>query len=235
MGAGARGDITTERIRRIATIGGLFARQRRLGSIAILWRAAAERMPADRAVQALAEGAVVANYEGTSYKTSGPPVAWLERVQLRVAGRVDNAALERGRVLGECTNMARELSNEPGNVLTPRAFADRAATLAKEAGLGVEVLDETRIAELKMGLLLGVARGSEQPPRVIVLRHESKSAPKGVVLGLVGKGITFDTGGISIKPSENMDRMKDDMSGGAAVICAMIALSRLNAPVRASA
>jgi leucyl aminopeptidase len=231
VGAGGRGDITTERIRRIATIGGLFARQRRLGSIAILWRAATERMPADRAVQALTEGAVVANYEGTSYKTSGPPVAWLERVQLRVAGKVDDAALERGRVLGECTNMARELSNEPGNVLTPRAFAERAATLAKEARLGVEVLDEKRIAELRMGLLLGVARGSDQPPRVIVLRHEPKSAPKGVVLGLVGKGITFDTGGISIKPSENMDRMKDDMSGGAAVICAMIALSRLNAPV----
>src|SRR4029077_19863305 len=98
-----------------------FARQRRLGSIAILWRAV-ERVPADRAGQALAEGAVGANYEGTSYKTSGPPVAWLERVQLRVAGKVDDAALERGRVLGECTNMARELSNEPGNVLTPSAF-----------------------------------------------------------------------------------------------------------------
>ena len=86
-----------------------------------------------------------------------------------------------------------------------------------------------------MGLLLGVARGSEQPPRVIVLRHEPKKAVKGVVLGLVGKGITFDTGGISIKPAENMDKMKDDMSGGAAVLGAMAAMSRLHAPVRASA
>jgi leucyl aminopeptidase len=151
-------------------------------------------------------------------------------VELRVSD-VNQDVVERGRVLGECTNMARELSNEPGNVLTPRAFADRAAMLAKEAGLGVEVLDERQIADLKMGLLLGVARGSDQPPRVIVLRHEPKNARGGVVLGLVGKGITFDTGGISIKPSENMDKMKDDMSGGAAVISAMIALARLKAPI----
>jgi leucyl aminopeptidase len=81
-------------------------------------------------------------------------------------------------------------------------------------------------------MLLGVARGSEEPPRLIVLRHEPKGAPNGVVLGLVGKGITFDTGGISIKPAENMDKMKDDMSGGAAVICAMAALARLKAPIR---
>ena len=230
VGCGARSDITTERIRRIATIAGLAARERHYATVVILWRPQ-EGVPTDRAVQALTEGVILANYEGTSYKTSGPPVAWLERVELRAAGKVDDAALERGRVLGECTNLARELSNEPGNVLTPRAFADRATTLAKAAGLGVDVLDEKQIAELKMGLLLGVARGSDQPPRVIVLRHEPKSAPKGVVLGLVGKGITFDTGGISIKPADNMDKMKDDMSGGSAVICAMIALSRLKAPV----
>jgi leucyl aminopeptidase len=104
--------------------------------------------------------------------------------------------------------------------------------IAKAAGLNVEVLDEEQIADLKMGMLLGVARGSQEPPRVIVLRHEPKKAVNGTVLGLVGKGITFDTGGISIKPAENMDKMKDDMSGGAAVLCAMAAISRLNAPVR---
>jgi leucyl aminopeptidase len=231
IGAGARADLTTERLRRIATAGGLFARQRRLGSIAIVWRAVDGIAP-DRAAQALAEGAVLANYEGTSYKTAEQPVAWLERVEVRAGELTDQAALDRGRVLGECTNMARTLSNEPGNVLTPREFAGRAHALAKAAGLGVEVLDEKQIADLKMGLLLGVARGSDQPPRMIVLRHEPKNAAKGVVLGLVGKGITFDTGGISIKPSDNMDKMKDDMSGGAAVICAMAAMARLGAPVR---
>jgi len=189
---------------------------------------------AGQAAQALAEGAVIANYEGMSYKTSGSPCGWLERVELRVTDAVDEAAhaVERGRVLGECTNLARELSNEPGNVLTPVEFADRAEKMGKAAGLGVEILDEKEIARLGMGLLLVVARGSHQPPRVVVLRHEPKNAPKGVVLGLVGKGITFDTGGISIKPADNMDKMKDDMSGGAAVLCAMAAMSRLNAPVR---
>jgi leucyl aminopeptidase len=104
--------------------------------------------------------------------------------------------------------------------------------MAREAGLAVDVLDEKRIAELKMGLLLGVAQGSAEPPRLVVLRHEPKSAAAQPVLGLIGKGITFDTGGISIKPAENMDKMKDDMSGGAAVLAAMCAISRLRAPVR---
>jgi leucyl aminopeptidase len=130
------------------------------------------------------------------------------------------------------SNEARTLANLPGNDLTPRIFADKAQAIAKEAGLGVEVLDEQKIAALKMGMLLGVARGSLEPPRLVVLRHDPPNAVKGVVLGLVGKGITFDTGGISIKPADNMDKMKDDMSGGAAVICAMSAIARLKVPVR---
>ena len=230
VGAGPRAECTTTVLRRIAIVGGLAARQRRLASIAIAARPV-DNVSSDAALQALVEGAVVANYEGTSYKTSGQRSAFVDRVEIRIPD-ADAAALERGRVLGESTNAARELSNEPGNVLTPRAFADRASMVAKDAGLDVEVLDEKQIAALNMGLLLGVARGSEQPPRLIVLRHEPTNAAKGVFLALVGKGITFDTGGISIKPSDNMDKMKDDMSGGAAVLCAMAALSRLKAPVR---
>jgi leucyl aminopeptidase len=96
----------------------------------------------------------------------------------------------------------------------------------------VEILDEDKIAELGMGLLLGVARGSSEPPRLIVFRYDPPGAPEKPVLGLVGKGITFDTGGISIKPAEGMERMKDDMSGGAAVACAMRAIALLKAPMR---
>jgi leucyl aminopeptidase len=124
------------------------------------------------------------------------------------------------------------MANEPGNELTPRVFAQRASDIAASAGLTVEVLDEPNIAAHKMGMLLGVARGSQEPPRVVILRHDPPHAQSDVVLGLVGKGITFDTGGISIKPAENMDKMKDDMSGGAAVICAMSAIARLNLPIR---
>ena len=230
IGAGSRARATSDTFRRLAVVGGLAARLRKLGSVAVALRPVTG-IDTAAALQAAAEGAVLANYDGAAYKTKEPP-AWLSSVQLRpaAAGNFD-AALERGRVLGECSNLSRELSNEPGNALTPRVFADRAAAIARDAGLAVDVLDEEKITGLKMGMLLGVARGSQEPPRLVVLRHQPKDAVPGVVLGLVGKGITFDTGGISIKPAENMDKMKDDMSGGAAVVCAMAAIARLNAPV----
>ena len=231
VGLGPRREVTAEQLRRASTIGGLAARQRRLGSIAIIARSA-PAVPDGHAAQAVAEGAVLANYEGTSYKTSDGEMSWVDRVEIRIGGEADRAAVERGRVLAECTNIARGLSNEPGNVLTPREFAARAAKLARNADLKVEVLDEKKITGLKMGMLMGVARGSSEPPRLVVLRYEPKKPAHKAVLGLVGKGITFDTGGISIKPSENMDKMKDDMSGGAAVLCAMMAIARLRAPVR---
>jgi leucyl aminopeptidase len=135
-------------------------------------------------------------------------------------------------VLGECSNLARGLANEPGNALTPRVLAERAAAIVGGSGVAIEVHDERRIEELGMGMLLGVARGSQEPPRLIVMRYEPASAPSAPVLGLIGKGITFDSGGISIKPADGMERMKDDMAGGAAVICAMRAIGLLGAPIR---
>jgi leucyl aminopeptidase len=233
VGAGARKDANTEQLRRVATIGGLQARQRRLTRVAILHRQGTAAS-GEQAAQALAEGIVLANYDGASVRTSGPTTSWVESAELRIDGDrpAIDAAVMRGRVLGDYSNEARALANAPGNDLTPRVFADRAIAIAKSAGLAAEVLDEQRIASLKMGLLLGVARGSQEPPRLVVLRHDPPKPVSNVVLGLVGKGITFDTGGISIKPAENMDKMKDDMSGGAAVICAMAAIARLNAPVR---
>ena len=244
IGVGARKDFSSDKLRRASATGGLAARQRRVTRIAIVHRPGTSVTP-DRAAQVMAEGVILANFDGAPYKTIEPPRVWLDSVQLRVGGESSGAeasaeaavaieqALERGRVMGESSNLARELCNEPGNNLTPRVFADRATVIAKAAGLKVEVLDEKRIEELKMGLLLGVARGSVEPPRLMVLRHEPKGVSDGPVLGLIGKGVTFDTGGISIKPAESMDRMKDDMSGGAAVVSAMAAISRLKAPVRA--
>jgi leucyl aminopeptidase len=232
-GAGPRAEFTTERLRRLATTAVLAARQRRVLKVAILHRAH-ERVNVDASAQAIAEGVVLANFNGAPYKTNGEVLPWLESAELVFSGGKTTIErfIERGRILGECSNMARELANEPSNTLTPRVFADRAAALARAAGLGVEILDEKQIEKLGMGLLLGVAKGSVEPPRVIVLRHEPKGAPASPVLGLIGKGITFDTGGISIKPAENMDRMKDDMAGGAAVLGATIAAARLGAPVR---
>jgi leucyl aminopeptidase len=129
--------------------------------------------------------------------------------------------------MGECANWARSLANEPANILTPREFARRVADTCTAAGLEVDVLDEHRIRELKMGLLLGVAQGSSEPPRLVSIRYEPAGASDGPVLGLIGKGVTFDTGGVSIKPADGMERMKYDMSGGAAVAAAMRAIALL--------
>jgi leucyl aminopeptidase len=235
VGAGPRAAFTADRLRRTAVAGGLAARERGVTGIAVIHRAGGGAgVTPEQAAQVLAEGAVLASFDAASYKTTETRRVWLTDVQVRVGAQSPaiEAAVERGRVLGECTNLARSMSNEPSNRLTPRGFAERAQAIARDAGLSADILDEKRIAELNMGLLLGVARGSAEPPRLVLLRHEPKKAVKGPVLGLIGKGITFDTGGISIKPADNMDKMKDDMSGGAAVLCAMAALSRLQAPVR---
>jgi leucyl aminopeptidase len=231
IGAGKRSEFTLERLRRVSTAAALNARERRVQRFAWLNRG---ELPIIRAVQAATEGIALSAFSGDRYKSGergAPPID--EALIAAADGEPSEleAAINRGRILGESSNIARELSNEPSNVLTPTAFAERAAEICAAAGIGVDVLDEHDIAELRMGLLLGVARGSAEPPRVIVMRHQPAGAPTAPVLGLIGKGITFDTGGISIKPADGMERMKDDMAGGAAVICAMRAIGLLNAPI----
>ena len=231
VGAGPRRSFDTDRLRKVATAAALAARQRRARRVGFVIRGDA---PAAAAVQAAAEGLMLASFSADRYKSGERGAPPLDDLLIAAPG-ADRASIEaaarRGQILGESCNIARELANEPSNVLTPTEFANRAAVIGKSAGLGVDVLDEHAIARLEMGLLLGVARGSAEPPRVIVLRHEPSGAPATPVLGLVGKGITFDTGGISIKPADGMERMKIDMSGGAAVIGAMRAISLLKAPI----
>lgn len=230
VGAGKRSEATPERLRRVAAACGYTARLRNIGSIAFLIR---EGLDLDMAAAAAADGLSAAEFDSGSYKKERDGDGVFPSSLMIVAPGADQARLEsavrRGRIVGDAANRARELANEPGNVLTPAEFADRVATLGRAAGLAVDVLDEARIRELKMGLLLGVAQGSAQPPRLVVLKYEPKGRAigSGSTLALVGKGVTFDTGGISIKPAENMDRMKDDMSGGAAVAAAMCAIAAL--------
>jgi leucyl aminopeptidase len=233
IGCGRSEDLTAERLRRVAGVAALTARQRRLPRVAILNRGLE---PAADAAQALTEGVVLASYSGDIYKSGERGSAPAERTVIVNTGPGDAArlerAVERGRILGESCNIARSLCNEPSNVLTPAVFADRAAAIGRDAGLAVEILDEQELARRRMGLLLGVGRGSAEPPRMIVLRYDPPGAPAGPVLGLVGKGVTFDTGGISIKPADGMEKMKDDMAGGAAVIAALRAIALLEAPIR---
>jgi leucyl aminopeptidase len=231
VGAGPRATADLDRMRRVAAAFGIAAGKRRFGRVAFAVRG----VDPIAGAQAAAEGLTLAAYSGGLYKTVESECVPPREATIASPGASEAAvrsAVERGRVLADCCNLSRTLCNEPGNVLTPKAFADRAAEIARDVGLGVEILDEFAIEKLGMGLLAGVARGSAEPARVIVLRHEPKAAPASPVLGLVGKGITFDTGGISIKPADGMDRMKDDMAGGAAVICAMRAMAILGAPMR---
>jgi leucyl aminopeptidase len=235
IGAGPRARLSTEVARRMASALGLVARQRRFSRVAV-WTP--EWLEEPDMGQAMAEGLTLAQFEGGTYKTSdGDKPGDLAQVRIllrRGAERGEFARrVERGRVLGESTNMARGLVNEPSNRLTPGAFAEYAADVARDSGLTVEVMNEQRIAELGMALLAGVARGSHEPPRVIALRHDPPGVAAETVLGLVGKGITFDAGGISLKSAEGMERMKDDMAGGAAVLCGLRALALLGARVRA--
>jgi leucyl aminopeptidase len=141
--------------------------------------------------------------------------------------------IARGTAIGDSMNFTRDLANEPPNILTPTEMANRAKAMAQEVGLKIEVLDEARMQKLGMGSLLSVSKGSEEPAKLIVVHYNptSNTGAKGELLALVGKGITFDTGGISIKPAENMDAMKYDMSGGATVLGTMRAIALLKPSV----
>jgi leucyl aminopeptidase len=187
--------------------------------------------------EAAAEGLLLASFDSDFYKTEKKNNKAMESVTLagvEGASAEDlKAGMERGRIIGEAQNFTRTLVNEPSNRLTPRILAERGEAMARECGLAVEVLDEKRIADMKMGALLSVAQGSIEPPRVIVVTYSPPQAKPGApVLGLVGKAVTFDTGGISIKPSEGMEKMKYDMAGGAAMLGTMKALAALKPAVK---
>ena len=233
VGAGRRSDIDTERLRRIAAAAGYTAQLRNVESLGFVIR---RGLDLGTAVRATADGLCTAEFDCASYKKPDERATCSVKRSTIVAAdanaQVVSDAVRQGRIIGQAANLARALANEPGNVLTPREFAGRVSEAGRDAGLTVEILDETRMRELGMGLLLGVAQGSAEPPRLVVLRYEPKGAPVTPVLGLVGKGITFDTGGISIKPAEGMDRMKDDMTGGASVAAALCALAKLGSPHR---
>ena len=207
-----------------------FLSKRNITSFALALRA--ENGASNEAAQCAAQGVVTSHFELDKYKSKEKTAKSIETFGVYVEGA--NASeieksLERGIIVGESMNFTRELANEPPNILTPTEMANRAQTMAKESGLKCEVLDEAQMEKLGMGSLLSVSLGSEQPAKFIILRYDPKKSTgaKGELLALVGKGITFDTGGISIKPSEGMEAMKYDMSGGATVLGTMRAIGRL--------
>jgi leucyl aminopeptidase len=189
------------------------------------------------AAEAVVEGALLGNYEPDQHKTSSDAKSLEEFHVIAAANGAEvEKSFERGRILAESQNFTRDLVNEPANRMTPTLLADRARAMAAESGLECEVLDQDRMTQLGMGSLLGVAQGSAEPPALIIVRYKPATPPKSTDhLGLVGKGVTFDSGGISIKPADGMEKMKYDMAGGAAVLGAMRAIAKLKPPIPVTA
>jgi leucyl aminopeptidase len=187
-------------------------------------------------IRSVVEGVFVGDFDPDYYKSDRKD----QKIDaVTIVARGEQAALEQalnvGRIVGESQNFTRDLVNEPSNRMTPSMMGERAKKMAAEVGLKCEVYGADKIKELKMGAFWGVAQGSDEPPALIVLRYEPAGAPEKPHLGLVGKGITFDTGGISIKPADGMEKMKYDMAGGATMIGVMRAIALLKPKVKVTA
>jgi leucyl aminopeptidase len=229
VGAGKRDQFTGIVARKVIGAATRYLKARSVRNFAILAR---EKERTEDFAQAVAEAVVIANFESDKYKTDKKPDKSIENVVLAGYTEANKSAgekgLEKGRVIGESQNFTRDLVNEPANKLTPKILAEKAEAMARQAGLAVEILDEQKIADLKMGALLSVAQGGPEPPRVMVLTYVPPIAKPGApVIGLIGKAVTFDTGGISIKPADGMEKMKYDMAGGGAMLGVMRAIASL--------
>ena len=240
LGSGADAKLDLGALRDLAAAAVRDGGARKAGQVALVAPSSRRIKPA-AAVQALAEGAVLGGYKFDAYLASQKdkkPVERLSIVLERVSDkRAAAAAAATGVVLAESQNLARSLSNEPPNKLPPAELAKQAEKVAKEVGLKISVWGKDELAKRGFGALLAVAQGSANEPRLIVLEHgaKPKAANKGArkqpTVCVIGKGVCFDSGGLSLKPSTSMEKMKHDMSGGAAVIGALRAAALLKLPL----
>jgi leucyl aminopeptidase len=246
IGLGKAKSLTANELRKGAGTAVRLARPRGLRELAIafpedhaLSDEHIDALPCYLAARAVAEGVLLADFDIDTYRTDRKDLS-IQSVTVLFPEADDETRMDTQRgwddgiILGESQNFTRALVNEPGNILTPTELGRRAAAMAKEFGLACEVHSTDKLKRLKMGAFLAVAQGSSEAPALIVLRYEPPAppAPDAPVLGLVGKGITFDTGGISIKPADNMDKMKYDMAGAGAMLGAMRAIALLKPAVR---
>lgn len=230
VGLGKRAEATAERARRAYALATIRARDAGVTQFAVALPAIAAIDP-NTLLRAVADGVLLASYtfdqfKGAATQKRGTPTARIERVTL--VGEGDPAVVELARTVFKGVKLARDLGNEPPRVCTPTRFADVAREIAERGNLQLTVLDREQMQELGMGGMLGVSQAAHEPPKFIVLEYGHKG--QGRTIALVGKGITFDSGGISIKPAEKMDLMKMDMAGAAAVLGAMSVLADLKLP-----
>jgi leucyl aminopeptidase len=228
VGLGDPDGLDAQRVR--AAVGCATRAASKVASLAVDVSAVGDRVPPAELAQAVAEGAVLGAYRYGAQKSSPTPHELARLVLLAGGGKRVQDALDRGLAVAAAVGVARDLVNEPGGSLTPTRFAKLVEGLGAEHGFEVEVWDKKRIEQEKLGGLLGVNRGSQQAPRFLSLRHEPEKARSTVAL--VGKGITFDSGGLSLKPTEGMVTMKSDMGGAAAVVGAFVAAATAGSRVR---
>ncbi|UCB43588.1 MAG: leucyl aminopeptidase [Dehalococcoidales bacterium] len=238
-GLGKESELTQDKIRGIVAGTCRMLRDKNVKSLATIAQGAGVNgITYEAAAQAIVEGALLGLYTFRRHITKDPEHGEIERLTIVESDRSNIAALEqgyrKGEVLAGATILARDMVNEPSNYMTPTDMAREASKVAADYGLAVEILEKEQMEELGMGALLGVARGSHQPPKFIILRYKGRDTEE-IDITLAGKAITFDSGGISLKPSANMDDMKGDMSGGAAVIAAMAAIAQLKPGVNVMA
>jgi leucyl aminopeptidase len=222
-GGGKRAEFNPAELRKLS---GAMLRALKSKGVRNIVMALDEPFRSDDFAAAAVEGALLGDLEANRYKTD-PKKNEKQVTSFSVLGG-SQAAVDRGRILADAQNFSRSLANEPANVLTPTRLAESARELAAAYSLECEILDQDRMRQLGMGALLGVAQGSAEPPAMIILHYKPSATPSTKDhLGLIGKGVTFDTGGISIKPAEGMEHMRFDMSGGAATLGAMRAIAQL--------
>ena len=246
VGLGRSASLTIHEVRKAAGVAVRFARAHALNELAIAFpedKALADEhmdsLPCGLTARAIAEGALVADFDIDFYRSDRKDRSVHTATVLHIEtdrkseGEMQ-VGLDEGIVIGHSQNFARSLVNEPGNILTPTELGRRASAMCADFGLACEVHSIDKILELKMGAFAAVTQGSPEPPALIVIRYEPATSPAegAPLLALVGKGITFDTGGISIKPAADMDKMKYDMAGAAAMIAAMRAIAQLKPAVR---
>ncbi len=227
IGGGKREKFSTVELRRIAGVLVRALKGKGVRSIALQLEASAGADPVSAAV----EGAVLGGWESDRYKSDPKKTSKrIDEFTVSVSGENRHeleSAAQHGRIIAEAQNFTRDLVNDPPNKLTPEVLAEAGKTTAAEFGLEFKALDREAMASLGMGALLGVAQGSSSPPFLITLEYRPSRTEGQDHLVLIGKGVTFDTGGISIKPSDGMEKMKGDMAGAAAVIGAMRAIAQL--------
>ena len=227
IGSGSKEGFNFDIASRVAGTGARRVKGTHVREIAFLMRG---EMPAERIGQACVEGALMGLLEMGKYKTTNHRDSTLDTILLLSTEHNEEAVLKKGgelgRIFAEATNYARNLVNEPSNILTPKRLAEETVSLAQQYGMEVEIVGPDRMKELGMNAILNVGKGSIEPPQMCVLKYRWQNPEKQKV-ALVGKGLTFDSGGISLKKAEGMQYMKSDMAGGAAVLGAMKILGEL--------